>query len=81
MKLFDLHCDTLDKLFEDNRNLKNSKGAVTLGNMKAYDKFVRCFAVWLDDKLTESEANERFYKMPLPAPPSPLTVCSGGLWC
>ena len=63
MKLFDLHCDTLDRLFEDNKNLKNSNGAVTLGNMKAYDKCVRCFAVWLDDKLTESEANERFYKM------------------
>ena len=38
-------------------------GAVTLSGMKCYDKCVRLFAIWTDDKLSETEANSQFYEM------------------
>ncbi len=63
MKLFDLHCDTLNRLYETGQSLKNHKGSVNLSEMKGYDKCVRLFAIWTDDKLSESEANSQFYKM------------------
>lgn len=63
MKLFDLHCDTLDRLYENDKNLKNHNGAVSLSGMKNFEKCIRLFAIWTDDKLSESEANSQFYKM------------------
>ena len=63
MKLFDLHCDTLNRLHESSKNLKNHNGAVTLSGMKKNEKCVRLFAIWADDKLSQSEANSQFYKM------------------
>lgn len=63
MKLFDLHCDTLNSLYESGKNLKNHKGSVSLSGMKGYDKCVRCFAIWTDDILSEYDANCQFYKM------------------
>ena len=63
MKLFDLHCDTLDRLYENRKNLKGHNGAVTLSGMKCYDKCIRLFAIWTDDKLSQSEANSQFCRM------------------
>lgn len=63
MKLFDLHCDTLNRLLESGHSLKNHKDAVTISGMKNYDKCVRLFAVWTDGKLSEQQANRQFYIM------------------
>ena len=63
MKLFDLHCDTLNRLYESGKNIESHKGSVTLSGMKSYAKCVRCFAIWTDDKISESEAERQFYEM------------------
>ncbi len=63
MKLFDLHCDTLDKISKFGGNLEKSPVTVSLNSMRQYQKCIRCFAVWTDDNLTEREANERFAEL------------------
>lgn len=63
MKLFDLHCDTLDKISKFGGNLEKSPATVSLDSMRQYEKCVRCFAVWTDDVLTEPEANQRFNEL------------------
>ena len=63
MKLFDLHCDTLNRLYETGKDLKNHKGSVSLTGMKNYNKCVRCFAIWTDDNISELDANKQFYEM------------------
>ncbi len=61
--LFDLHCDTLFELQKNGNNLERSCLAVSLENMKKFDRMIRCFAVFTPDQLKGQEAKEHFNRL------------------
>lgn len=58
MKYFDLHCDTVSKIFESKTNFNNKELSVNSFNTKLFQKYVQCFSLWQDDKLKGKEAFE-----------------------
>ena len=63
MKFFDLHCDTLVKSYTKNENLLNGNLHVNFEKLSKFEKYTGCFAIWIDDKLTEEESFEFFNKI------------------
>lgn len=63
MKFFDLHCDTADVIFFDNKELYSNDCHVSLEKAAGFDKYVQLFAVFTSDTFTDSEGYEYFLKI------------------
>ena len=53
-RIFDAHCDTLNKLMEKGENLTSSTGMVSAPMMKAYPGYIQIFAAWVDRSKTDN---------------------------
>lgn len=60
MRFFDLHCDTLYKCLENNRNFYGNGFDVSFENISKYDTYVGCFAVWIPDEFRGEKALNLF---------------------
>lgn len=56
MKIFDLHCDTIEALKNNNETFDNSITQFTMKNQEKLDKAVQFLAVWVPDHLRGQEA-------------------------
>lgn len=63
MKLFDLHCDTLYRAVDENKNLYDNDLHVSVSKIKRFDSYVGCFAAWVSDEYKGENAFEMFKKM------------------
>ena len=63
MKFFDLHCDTLYRAVDENKDLSENNFDVSLEKMKSFDKYVGCFAAWISDDYRGKAAFEKFKVM------------------
>ena len=50
MKLFDCHCDTVLRLYAENRTLDDRETAFSLSGCAPYESVCQVFAFWSDDK-------------------------------
>ncbi len=62
MKIFDTHCDTITKLYEDKIGLYNNNQHVDIKRMINFDGFIQFFAIWINPKRTKSPL-EYFYDL------------------
>ena len=51
MKIFDLHCDTIEALKKHNETFDNSTTQFTMKGQENLEKAVQFLAVWLPDHL------------------------------
>lgn len=51
MRLFDLHCDTLYKVFTEHKSLVSNDCHISLERGEKFDKWIQCCAVWIPDEL------------------------------
>lgn len=56
MKIFDLHCDTIEALKNNNETFDNSITQFTMKDQEKLDKAVQFLAVWVPDHLRGQEA-------------------------
>ena len=61
LKIFDLHCDTLSKAFDDNCDLNDNSLAVNYGDIAAFETFIESFAVFLYPNIADK--NKRYNKV------------------
>lgn len=62
MKVFDLHCDTLTKCFDERISFnKKGKTHISLDNSTLFDKWVQCYAVFIDD-IYKGESATQYFK-------------------
>ncbi len=50
MKIFDLHCDTLLKMYENNEGFINNEFQVSLEKADCFDEYVQVYALWIDGR-------------------------------
>lgn len=60
MRFFDLHCDTLYKCLENNKDFYRNGFDVSLENTSKYNAYVGCFAVWIPDEFRGEKALDLF---------------------
>lgn len=60
MNFFDLHCDTLTKALEENKELYENDLHISLKRAGKYDNYIECFAVWIPDEIRGEAAMELF---------------------
>lgn len=60
MRLFDLHCDTVEECFENRLPLKDADLHINLCKGECLDEWCQCFAIWIFDKLRGKESEEYF---------------------
>lgn len=48
-QIFDAHCDTISKLYEQGGSLEENKCHIDLSRMRKYQSFCQVFAMWIDD--------------------------------
>ena len=53
-RIFDAHCDTLNKLTAKDETLENSSGMVSAPMMKEYEGYIQIFAAWVDRSKTDN---------------------------
>ena len=63
MKLFDLHCDTITKMYKGQGNFVSNTLGVSLENYRKYDKKAQVFAIWSNSESTDDEAYLEFMHM------------------
>lgn len=60
MNFFDLHCDTLTKALDENKELYENDLHISLKRAAKYGYYIQCFAVWIPDELRGAAAMELF---------------------
>ena len=63
MKLFDLHCDTVTKMYKGQGSFVSNDLGVSLENYSKYDKKAQIFAIWSNSESTDDEAYLEFMHM------------------
>ncbi len=63
MKYFDLHCDTLCRVADENGNLYENSFDIDLKRLSKFEKATQAFACFIDDKYKGEEAYNRFFKL------------------
>ncbi len=63
MKYFDLHCDTLCRLADENGNLYENNFGVDIKRLSEFDVAVQTFACFIDDKYKGENAYDRFLQL------------------
>ena len=56
IRLFDLHCDTLLKLYYKNESFKENSLHISLNKSKGFSPYIQCMAIWSDSSLSDEEA-------------------------
>lgn len=56
MQYFDLHCDTLYRAVTENSSLIDNDFHISLIQRKSFDRWTQCFAIWIPDDISVSEA-------------------------
>lgn len=59
MKLFDLHCDTLNKMYESGAGLDSHDLQANYDTLKRYDKVRQVFAAWTPSKFSDDDGYRR----------------------
>lgn len=60
MKYFDLHCDTLVKLYDDGLSFDNNKTHINQSEVFSFEKYRQVFAIWSNPQYQPNEGFERF---------------------
>ncbi|MBE6714285.1 MAG: hypothetical protein E7575_03230 [Ruminococcaceae bacterium] len=60
MKLFDLHCDTPLKLYNEKSSLSDSPFHISLSKACSFEKYVQVAAVWSEDHLSDDQCFDTF---------------------
>ena len=60
MKLFDLHCDTITKLYDNKDNLYNGNSQVNIEKTRFLDEYNQVFAIFIPDTMRNEKAFEYF---------------------
>lgn len=63
MKLFDLHCDTLSKIYKGQGDFLSNNLGVSIENFDKYEKKAQIFAIWSNSESTDDEAYLEFMHM------------------
>lgn len=63
MKLFDLHCDTIGKIYKGQGAFLSNNLGVSLENFEKYDRKAQVFAIWSNKDSTDDEAYLEFMHM------------------
>lgn len=61
MRLFDLHCDTVTRCFDEKLNLYHGRQEVSLKKGRSLAAWAQCFAIFVDDR-QRGEAAFRYYQ-------------------
>ncbi len=62
-KLFDLHCDTPYRLFNESQHLKSNNLHVALDKASVFSKYAQIAAIWSDSNLSDEDAYTAFWKI------------------
>ena len=60
MKYFDLHCDTLTKLYDGLLTFDNRETQVNRSEIFSFEEYRQVFAIWSDPSLHPNEGFDRF---------------------
>ena len=60
MRLFDLHCDTITKLFAENQQLFDGNSQVNIKKTECLDRWNQVFAIFIPDTMRGESALEYF---------------------
>lgn len=60
MKLFDLHCDTLYRVFFENGGLFNNDFHISFDKTDDIEPYIQCMAVWVPDEFRNKNAIQLF---------------------
>ena len=60
MKLFDLHCDTLYRVYTEKSTFFNDSFHISFNKSKGILPYIQCFAVWIPDDYRGEAALELF---------------------
>lgn len=61
MKIFDLHCDTLTRSFDENLDpISGSQTHISFSNSKYFETWVQCLAIFTHDNIKGEKATEYF---------------------
>lgn len=62
MKVIDSHCDTILKMYKGN-SINDKKNHITLDNCLKYDKYIQCFAMYMEPKYISTTAFEFCFEL------------------
>ncbi len=60
MRLFDLHCDTLYRIYTENLSVQDNSLSITPQKAEFFEKYTQLMAVWIPDYIRGEEAFEFF---------------------
>lgn len=60
MKYFDLHCDTLYRLFEQGEHFKDANFNINLNKTQNFEKYNQCFAIWMTNGIKNKNSDHLF---------------------
>lgn len=63
LPLFDLHCDTLSRAYENGYSLFDSPLHACFCKSKGFSPYIQVMAIWTNDKLTDCEGYKRYLKI------------------
>lgn len=63
MNFFDLHCDTLYRLYEEDKGIYKNDFHISIERSKNIDKYIGCFAVWMPDEFRGTQAIDFFNRV------------------
>lgn len=58
MKYFDLHCDTLYRLYDEKQNFENANFNINLNKAKNFENYSQCFAIWMTKGIKDKIADD-----------------------
>ena len=63
MNLFDLHCDTATRLFDEKQSLYENNFHISLKKAEYLEKYAQVMAVWTHHKLSDEEGYSKFFEV------------------
>ena len=63
MKLFDLHCDTATRLFDENQHFYENNFHISLQRAAYLQKYAQVMAIWTHHKLSDEEGYAKFFEV------------------
>lgn len=63
MKYFDLHCDTITKLYDNSGRLYSNNCAISLDQREAFEEWTQVFAIWIPRHLSGKDAFNYYYNV------------------
>ncbi len=62
MMLFDIHCDTAHRIFENRSSFIKNEYHISLERVEQFDLYVQNMAIWCDKKYSDEECYLNFFK-------------------